>query len=92
MSQSNLLADTDCDSLHKFKVMPVLHLTAAVMVTAAMMVVMMTMIPVVTPILVNEDDYSSNYYDDERDDDGNDSITITSNYNDSDDQYWGPCW
>ena len=49
MSQSNLLADTDCDSLHKFKVMRVLRLTAALVVTAAMMMVMMTMITTVTP-------------------------------------------
>lgn len=58
MSQSNLLADIDFDSLHKFKVMQVLHLTAAVMVTAVMMVVMMTVITMVTPILINGHEYS----------------------------------
>lgn len=57
MSQSNLLADTDSDSLHKFKVMGVQHLTAAAMVTAAPM----TIIMMVTPILINEDDdYGTN--------------------------------
>lgn len=81
MSQSNLLPDTDCDSLHKFKVMWVLHLTAAAMVTA----VMMTMITMVIPVLINDDDdYSQNYYDNECGDDGNDSYV--------DDQCWWPYW
>lgn len=63
MSQSNLLPDTDCDSLRKFKVMWVLHLSAAAMVTVGMM----TMIMMVIPVLINDDDdedYSQNYDDD----------------------------
>lgn len=67
MSQSNLLPDTDCDSLRKFKVMRVLHLTAAVMV-------MMTMIMVVVPILINDDDNDCSQNCDE--DSGNDSECV----------------
>lgn len=54
MSQSNLLPDTDCDSLHKFQVMWVLHLTAATVVTAAMMTAMMTVIETVIPVLISD--------------------------------------
>lgn len=78
MSQSNLLADTDCDSLHKFKVMRVQHLTAAAMVTAAMMVTAatMTIIMMVIPILINEDDdYRTKYGD----------------HGNRNDQCWWPC-
>lgn len=69
MSQSNLLPDTDCDSLRKFKVMRVLHLSAAAMVT----VVMMTMIMMVTPALINDDDDDDDYSQNCDDDNGNDS-------------------
>lgn len=68
MSQSNLLPDTDCDSLHKFKAVRALHLTAAVAVTA----VMLTMIMMVTPILINGNYYSQSYCE-ECADEGNDS-------------------
>lgn len=56
VSHSNLLLDTDCDSLHKFKVLPVLHLTA----TSAVTSLVMTVIVSVIPILINGDnDYNN---------------------------------